>query len=101
MQVIEELDVDMNQVYCEAWPNGFEELAARIGLLLCGDFRSAASMILRLEGWNVPLSDPSSQEKLRRSTVVQRLIQFALSEEYLQVRYAVGLSGRPSRLGPQ
>ena len=44
------------------------------------------------------LGEAETREQVTRSELVGRLVRFAFSEDYLEARYAVGLSGRPSEL---
>jgi hypothetical protein len=89
---------DLPQAPCELWSEGIQEFACRVGLVLCGDLAAAIRCLLRFGGWNMGLGEPETREQVTRSALVGRLIRFAFSEDYLEARYAVGLSGRPSEL---
>ncbi|MFU8805383.1 MAG: tetratricopeptide repeat protein, partial [Bradymonadaceae bacterium] len=88
----------MPDIHCEAWSEAIETFAQRFGLLLCGDVAAAASCILRLDGWSLGFEDQATQKRLRNNRCVESLFGFALSEEFLEARYALGLAGRPSTL---
>lgn len=83
---------------CELWPDAVEEFAARAGLVLCGDLAAAIRCILRFRGWELEFGAPETRDQISRIDLVARLIRFAFSRDYLDARYAVGLSGRPSQL---
>jgi tetratricopeptide (TPR) repeat protein len=88
----------MADVHCEAWPRALEEFGWRVGLVCCGDIEAAATCLLRIDGWQGKLHEPTAQRLLQRHPHVRDLFAFALSEDYLKVRYNLGLSGRPSEL---
>lgn len=95
---LEPLVDEFAQIHCERWPQMVEQLACRVGLVLSGDVSAAVRGLLSLHGWELPLDAPETQAQIRRNDDVQRLLAFALSDDYLETRYALGLSGRPSRL---
>lgn len=84
--------------HCEAWPEAIETFAHRAGLVLCGDVTAAARCILRMEGWDLELTEPATQKRLRHNRAVDALFNFAMSESYLEARFMLGLAGRPSTL---
>jgi cellulose synthase operon protein C len=88
----------MPDIHCEAWAQAIETFAQRYGLLLSGDVAGAARCILRLDGWTLGFEEQATQKKLRNNRCVESLFEFAMSEEFLQARYALGLAGRPSSL---
>jgi tetratricopeptide (TPR) repeat protein len=88
----------MADIHCEAWPRALEELGWRVGLVCCGDIEAAATCLLRMDGWQGKLHDPTAQRLLQRHPHVRDLFAFALSEDYLRIRHNLGLSGRPSDL---
>lgn len=99
LQALEPVADQLATAHCEAWSRALEQFAYRVGLVLCGDIEAAARCILKLEGWRGDLFEPGAQKVLRRHAHLRELITFALSEDYLEVRYALGLAGRPSVLG--
>ena len=82
----------------ELWPEQVEEFACRVGLVVCGDLAAAIRCLLRFRGWELDLDAPETRDQITRIDLVGRLIQFAFSQDYLESRYAVGLSARPSEL---
>lgn len=97
-KAIEECERDFDGCHCEAWGRRLENFAARAGLLLSGDLAAAASAMLRLSGWNLPVEEEATQQRLRNQDTIEDLVQLAHSDEYLELRYEIGLAGRPSRL---
>jgi tetratricopeptide (TPR) repeat protein len=85
-------------VHCEIWPRAVEQFACRVGLVLSGDVRAAVRGLLSFHGWDLPLDAPETQKQIRRNEEVQRLMAFAMSDDYLEARYAFGLAGKPSRI---
>ncbi len=95
-QSLDGMSDELSDVYCEAWPRALEQFSYRVGLVLCGDVEAAARCILKLQGWRGDLHDATAQRQIRRHEQIRELFVFALSEEYLEVRHRLGLSGRPS-----
>jgi|GEM_PF-1784218 len=83
---------------CELWPGIIEEFACRVGMVIAGDVSAAVRGLLSFHGWNLGLDAPETQKQIRRNPRVRRLIAFAMSDDYLEARYALGLAGRPSQL---
>ncbi|TDP71937.1 tetratricopeptide repeat protein [Bradymonas sediminis] len=83
---------------CELWPGVLEEFACRVGMVTAGDVSAAVRGLLSFHGWNLGLDAPETQKQIRRNPSVRRLISFAMSDDYLEARYALGLAGRPSKL---
>lgn len=83
---------------CELWPGMLEEFACRVGMVIAGDVSAAVRGLLSFHGWNLGLEAPETQQQIRRNPRVRRLIAFAMSDDYLEARYALGLAGRPSQL---
>jgi tetratricopeptide (TPR) repeat protein len=83
---------------CERWGGALSTFACRVGLAMSGNVRAAVEGLLRFEGWGLPVDMPETQRQLRRRAETRELMAFAMSEEYLATRYALGLSGRPSQL---
>ncbi len=98
VKAMEETEFDFAGCHCEAWGRMVERFAARAGLLLCGDLEAAAATCLKLDGWSLPLEEDATQRRLRHDSTVSDLVRLAHSEEYLELRYKVGLAGRPSKL---
>ena len=99
VRAVEECEQPLDEAHCEAWGRQLELFAARAGLLLSGDVSAAVSSLLKLSGWNMPLHEEATQNRLKNNESVCDLIQLAHSEEYLELRYRTGLAGRPTRLG--
>jgi hypothetical protein len=85
-------------VHCEIWPRAVEEFACRVGMVLAGDVSAAVRGLLSFHGWNLGLDAPETQKRIRRNEDVRRLMSYAMSDDYLEARYALGLAGRPSKL---
>ncbi len=98
-RAVEHCERDLDECHCEAWGRHLEGFAARAGLLLSGDLAAASRALLRLSGWNLPIDEDATQARLRNNDTVKDLLQLAHSDEYLELRYRVGLAGRPSKLG--
>ena len=99
VKAIEACERDLDGCHCEAWGRRLETFAARAGLLLSGDLAAAASAMLRLSGWNLSLEENATQQRLRNQETIEDLVHLAHSDEYLALRYEIGLAGRPSQLG--
>lgn len=100
-RVSQALDVAGSRVaqsHCEAWPNMVEDFAHHVGLVLAGDVPASVSALLKLGGWDAPLEDPTTQSRLRRSSMAEELLRFAFTDAFLVARHTVGLAGRPSSL---
>lgn len=98
LQSIETMTEELRDAHCEAWPRAFEQFAYRVGLVLCGDVEAASRCILKLQGWRGDLHDSTAQRLIRRHDHIRELLAFALSEDYLEVRYQLGLAGKPSQI---
>ena len=98
VKAIEPVVEELPEAQCELWPEAIEEFACRVGLVLCGDLAAAIRSVLRFRGWQADLQAPETREHITRIDLVGRLIRFAYSQDYLEARYEVGLSGRPSEL---
>ncbi len=98
VQGLDGLSDHLADAHCEAWPEAIETFAHRAGLVLCGDVTAAARCILRMEGWDLDLTEPATQKRLRHNRAVDALFNFAMSESYLEARFMLGLAGRPSTL---
>lgn len=82
----------------ETWRRDMELFAHRFATTVCGDVEASVGCILKMEGWKYPLTHEKTQQHLRKNALCESMIRFALSEDYLNMRYALGLSGRPSAL---
>lgn len=98
LQTLEGVTEQLEHAHCEAWPRAFEQFAYRVGLVLCGDVEAAARCILKLQGWRGEIHDVAAQRLIRRDDHIRELLAFALSEDYLDVRYLMGLAGKPSEV---
>ncbi len=85
-------------IHCEVWPRAVEQFACRVGLVLSGDISAAVRGLLSFHGWDLPLDAPETQKRIRRNEEVRSLMAYAMSDDYLDARYALGLTGKPSRL---
>lgn len=81
-----------------SWSSDIEDFAHKLALAICGDVEAATRAILKFEGWRYDLSHDNTQARVRQHPRIRQLIRFALTEDYLKVRYAMGLSGRPSTI---
>jgi len=97
-RAIEPAVEELAGVRAQIWPDALEEFAARSGLVLCGDLSAAIRCLLLFRGWDLEFGRAETREQIGRMDLVGRLIRFAFSEDYLEARYAVGLSGRPSEI---
>ena len=97
-RAVEALGVSLADCHCEAWGRDLEIFAARAGLLLSGDLAAATQGLLRLGGWSLPLEETATQRRIRNDDTIADLVRLAHSDEYLELRYRLGLAGRPSRL---
>ncbi|MFP4599531.1 MAG: hypothetical protein ACLFVJ_14830 [Persicimonas sp.] len=95
---VEPMVEQFGQIHCEQWPRAVEQFACRVGLVLSGDVRAAVRGLLGFHGWELPLDAPETQKQIRRNKEVRSLLDYAMSDDYLEARYAFGLSGRPSKL---
>lgn len=94
----EGLEDILAECHCEAWSRELDVFAARAGLVLAGDLAAAARGLLLLGGWSLPLEEDASQRRIRNEDAIADLVRLANGEEYLELRYRLGLAGRPSRL---
>lgn len=66
-----------------AWLKAVDHTASRVGLLLCGDLRTASNMI-KDEAHQIGKASPKDK--------IRELIVFAISEEYFELREELGLA---------
>jgi len=66
-----------------AWLTAVENTANRVGLLLCGDLMTAASVIK---------NEQASVSKLTTKEKIKELVVFAISDEYFALRKELGLA---------
>ena len=81
------------------WLDGLYATADRAGLMFSGSLTASIPAILEAEGWNPNKTGAeylSSRFKLSKR--IPELIQFALSDDYLELRYHAGLALRPSTI---
>lgn len=97
-RALEGLEGRLAECHCEAWGREVEIFAARAGLLLAGDLAAATRGLLLIGGWSLTLDESATQRRIRNEDTVADLVQLAHSEEYLELRYRLGLAGRPSRV---
>jgi hypothetical protein len=81
------------------WLEGLYATADRAGLMFSGSLTASIPAILEAEGWDANRKDMaylSARFKLSRR--IPELIAFALSEDYLELRFHAGLSLQPSKI---
>ncbi|RAL23565.1 hypothetical protein DL240_05245 [Lujinxingia litoralis] len=98
LEAHEGLTARLAQAHCEAWGRDVDTFAARFGLLLCGDAAAAVEAMLRLEGWGLSLEEVATQKRIRNHEGVRAMLAFAHDDAFLELRYRLGLAGRPSSL---
>lgn len=81
-----------------SWRRDIETFAHKFAAAVCGDVSSAVNCVLKMEGWKFPIEHEKTQVHIRKHALCETVIRFALSEDYLTMRYALGLSGRPSTM---
>lgn len=84
--------------YCEAWPKEVEQIGFRYATAVCGDVYSAVSALLKMKGWDGKIEESATQSYIRKDAKIRDLLAFSNSQEYLELRFALGLSGKPSTL---
>lgn len=94
MHAVEPIEEQMADVPCELWPDDVEAYAARTGLVLCGDIYAGIRCLLRFRGWGLGFDAPETRNRLERTDLVGRLIEFAFSDAYKNARYELGLGSR-------
>lgn len=81
------------------WLDGLYATADRAGLLFSGSLAASIPAILQAEGWNPEnTAQDYLSKRFKLSTRLPQLIAFALSDDYLQLRYHAGLSLAPSTI---
>ena len=78
------------------WPETVRQFAARSGLVMSGNVQASVETLLAMDEWNAPLSSSSTQERLRRDSIIEDLLTFGVRDEFLHARYTIGLSGQPT-----
>jgi tetratricopeptide (TPR) repeat protein len=94
MHAVEPVEDMMADVPCELWPDDVEAFAARTGLVLCGDIYAGIRCLLRFRGWGLGFDAPETRDRLHRTALVGRLVEFAFSDAYIEARYELGLGAR-------
>ena len=83
----------------QKWIEGIKATADRAGLMFSGNLNASLCAILEAEGWNP--HNPSQEylaARYQRSPRLADLVAFALSDDYLELRYHAGLSLQPSTI---
>lgn len=81
------------------WKDAIFGTADRAALLFSGDLASSFAASLAAQAWDKTRNDQQTLAlRLEQSPRLQDLIRFALSEDYLQLRYHAGLAARPSEI---
>ncbi|MBR4985423.1 MAG: hypothetical protein IKY83_06780 [Proteobacteria bacterium] len=81
------------------WLEGLYATADRAGLLFSGSLAASIPAILQAEGWNPnKTSTEYLAARFKLSKRLPKLIAFALSDDYLQLRYHAGLALTPSKI---
>ncbi len=75
-----------------AWKDALIATADRTGLLFSGSLAASIPAILQAEGWSTRKSSSYLASRFKSSTRIPALIQFALSDDYLDLRYSAGLA---------
>lgn len=87
------------QADAPAWLECINATADRAGLLFSGSLCASLPAILIAEGWNPNNTDRDYlSARYKQSLRLQNLVRFALSDDYLQLRYHAGLSLQPSEI---
>ena len=87
---------DFSGAYCEAWPQNIKTFAIRYAVAICGDVHASVSALLKMTGWEGRMEEAATQTFIRRDAQIQDLFNFVNSDSYYELRYALGLSGKPS-----
>lgn len=95
-QVLQQHRDEVAKAEAENWPEAAKILACRAGLVLSGDVEASVETLLRFSNWELSLDKQKTQSKLERNDLVRDLFDFAVSDRFLQARYSIGLSGRPT-----
>ena len=81
------------------WLEGLYATADRAGLLFSGSLTSSIPAILEAEGWNPNKTGADYlAARFKQSRRIPELIEFALSDDYLELRYHAGLAMQPSKI---
>ena len=81
------------------WLDGLYATADRAGLLFSGSLTSSIPAILEAEGWNPNKTGTDYlSARFKQSRRIPELIEFALSDDYLELRYHAGLAMQPSKI---
>ncbi|MBO5753173.1 MAG: tetratricopeptide repeat protein [Proteobacteria bacterium] len=99
-KIIDEIGPEtLPKVNAAKWQHGLLATADRAGLLFSGSLTASIPAILEAEGWN---PDKTGAEylaaRVRHSRRISELIAFALSDDYLQLRFHAGLAMQPSKI---
>ncbi len=87
---------DFSNAYCEAWPKNLQTFAIRYAVAICGDVYASVSALLKMNGWEGKVEEAATQSFIRRDAQIQDLLSFVNSNDYYELRYSLGLSGKPS-----
>lgn len=81
------------------WLDGIWATADRAGLLFSGSLAASLPAILLAEGWNPENTDPDYlSARYKQSKRLTPLVKFALSDDYLALRFHAGLAMKPSSI---
>ena len=87
------------QTKANEWLDGLYATADRAGLLFSGSLTSSIPAILEAEGWNPNKTGADYlSARFKQSRRLPELIEFALSDDYLELRYHAGLAMQPSKI---
>ncbi len=87
------------QTKATEWLDGLYATADRAGLLFSGSLTSSIPAILEAEGWNPNKTGADYlSARFKQSRRIPELIEFALSDDYLELRYHAGLAMQPSKI---
>ena len=83
----------------EKWHHGLLATADRAGLLFSGSLTASIPAILEAEGWNPEKTGAEYlAARVKHSKRISELLAFALSNDYLKLRYHAGLAMQPSKI---
>ena len=80
------------------WIDWLQSTGDRCGLVFGGHIGTSTRAMLAGEGWRGELNEKQLRRHLKTNGRLGELLDFALSEDYLRLRYEAGLAPRPSTL---
>lgn len=99
-EIVDLLKVARDEIFngeeSHQWTHWIRSTGDRTGLLFSGDLGTSVRALLAGEGWRGEITDVSLKRQLQHAPRLKLLLEFALSEDYLHLRYEAGLALRPS-----